>query len=138
MNARMLGWLGPLLLALPLPAAVYTVDSTGDEPDASLDGVCATAGGACTLRVAIREANSGAGDTIAFNIPGPGPHTIALQSRLPEVLDADTTIDGYTQPGSQPNTTATGGLDAVPLIVVTSDDTWCLEVGGDNRSSGAS
>ena len=40
-----------------MPATI-TVTSTVDQPDAVPgDGVCATAGGACTLRAAIQEAN---------------------------------------------------------------------------------
>ena len=42
-------------------AIVFVVDDTGDGPDATLDGVCATAGGACTLRAAIQEANNATG-----------------------------------------------------------------------------
>ncbi|MBI4518975.1 MAG: right-handed parallel beta-helix repeat-containing protein [Deltaproteobacteria bacterium] len=46
----------------------FTVDSTADEFDASIgDGICAAAGGGCTLRAAIDEANTrGAGDTIVL------------------------------------------------------------------------
>lgn len=40
-------------------AATFVVDSTADEPDANPgDGVCADAGGACTLRAAVEEANA--------------------------------------------------------------------------------
>jgi CSLREA domain-containing protein len=43
-------------------AATLAVDSTGDAGDASPgDGVCATAGGECTLRAAIEEANATVG-----------------------------------------------------------------------------
>src|SRR6187455_523083 len=97
-----------LAWALPLSAATFTVDSTGDESDANTgDNVCQTAGGTCTLRAAIEQANATAGaDTIAFAIPGSGVHTITPQSVLTAVVDA-ATIDGYTQPGSSPNTNAT-------------------------------
>ncbi|HEV7731869.1 MAG TPA: choice-of-anchor Q domain-containing protein [Candidatus Binatia bacterium] len=41
-------------------AASFTVDSTADLPDAAPgDGLCATAGGACTLRAAFQEAGAG-------------------------------------------------------------------------------
>jgi YVTN family beta-propeller protein len=43
------------------------------------------------------NANEGAFDTIAFNIPGPGPHTIAPLSFLPVVTDP-VNIDGTTEP----------------------------------------
>ncbi len=48
--------------------AAFTVDSAADEVDATPgDGICATAGGDCTLRAAIQEANTTAApDTIAL------------------------------------------------------------------------
>src|SRR5436853_1816081 len=49
-------------------AATFTVNTTDDHND----GVCNAAD--CTLREAINAAN--AGDTISFNIPGSGVHTI--------------------------------------------------------------
>src|SRR5262249_2361846 len=36
---------------------VYVVDTTEDAVDAAIDGVCATAGGHCSLRAAIMESN---------------------------------------------------------------------------------
>lgn len=52
-----------------------------------------------SLRQAIMSANAASDtDTITFNIPGPGPLTIALQSALPAITNA-VTIDGTTQPG---------------------------------------
>ncbi len=100
---------GIALSATPARAASpFTVDSAADSADASLgDGVCATALGKCTLRAAIQEANLRSGpDTISFNIPGTGVKTIQLESALPTISDKSgpTTIDGYTQPGSSPNT----------------------------------
>ena len=92
--------------------AVITVTGTGDAINAT-DGVV-------TLREAITAANShknisdvvgvgayGTDDTIAFDIPGPGVHTIAPTSPLPVITDP-MTIDGYTQPGSAPNTNPVG------------------------------
>lgn len=47
------------LLPAAAPAATFTVTSTADETDAAPgNGVCATAGGACTLRAAAVEANA--------------------------------------------------------------------------------
>jgi CSLREA domain-containing protein len=86
---------------------VFTVNSTADAADSILgDGICASSAG-CTLRAAISEANRHSGsDTILFNIPGGGVQTIQLNSGLPSLTDASggTTIDGYSQPGAQPNT----------------------------------
>src|SRR5262245_56776486 len=60
--------------------------------------------GAGSLRQAILDANSSSGaDTITFNIPGSGVHTIAPTSALPNITEA-VTIDGYTQPGASANT----------------------------------
>jgi hypothetical protein len=50
------------------------------------------------------DANTNPGaDTIVFNIPGGGVHTIVLTTWLPNTTDP-VTVDGYTQPGSSPNT----------------------------------
>jgi hypothetical protein len=86
----------------------FVVDTTNDLPDwVSANGVCATVQGDCSLRAAIHEANAQPGpNTITFAIPGPGVHTIQLGEALPTVTDESggLTIDGYTQPGSSPNT----------------------------------
>jgi CSLREA domain-containing protein len=87
--------------------------------------------GQCTLREAILAANTNAAsgpsggecaagdlgaDTITFNIPGAGVHTITPVSALPAITEA-VTIDGYTQPGASPNTNAfPGPLNAVLKI----------------------
>lgn len=83
-----------LLLAVIAPATVaqaatFTVNSTGDQTDASTaDGVCATAGGVCTLRAAIVQANSLMGaDTI--NVPA---GTYNTGSEL--VISSNLTING--------------------------------------------
>lgn len=74
--------------------------------------------GAGSLREAIRCANERPGrDTIRFAIQGSGPHVIAPSTPLPAVTDS-VVIDGWTQPGSRRNSTATGGLDAVVAIVL--------------------
>ena len=79
------------LAAAPLCAATFTVTTTADS-------------GAGSLRQAILDANANPGaDTITFAIPGPGVHTIVLTTWLPNTTDP-VTVDGYTQPGSSPNT----------------------------------
>jgi large repetitive protein len=61
-----------------------------------------------SLRQAMLDANgAGAASTIVFNIPGAGVQTIAPLSPLPTIT-APVTIDGYTQPGSSPNSLAVG------------------------------
>lgn len=60
-----------------------------------------------SLRQAIIDANSngnpGDMDMIAFNIPGSEVHTITPLTPLPQVTQK-VKIDGYTQPGTSPNT----------------------------------
>ncbi|MDX2031591.1 MAG: right-handed parallel beta-helix repeat-containing protein [Blastocatellia bacterium] len=82
------------------PAAVFTVNSTGDGSDANpSDGVCNDGTGACTLRAAIEQANVNPGaDAINFNIPGGGPQNIVSASVVYQ-LNESVTIDGATQPG---------------------------------------
>lgn len=109
---RVAALLAAAICALPLRAATYTVTNTTD-------------GGAGSLRQAILDANAQAGavpaepNTIAFAIPGDGPFTIHTPAspRLPN-LRGRLTIDGFTQPGSQPNTRITdqGGLDTRLMI----------------------
>ena len=62
-------------------AATFTVNSLADTPDAVPgNGICADAGGLCTLRAALQEANAFAGDdTINFSVTG----TINLTGALP-------------------------------------------------------
>src|SRR5213592_598074 len=75
--------------------ATFTVINTDDA-------------GAGSLRQAIVDANNQAGaDTIAFNIPGTGVHTISPATELPAITDP-VIIDGYSQPGSSANTLAVG------------------------------
>ena len=83
-------------------ATVFTVTTTADS-------------GAGSLRQAILDANTNPGlDTIAFAIPGSGVHTITPTSALPPVIDP-VLIDGYSQPGSSPNSASIGN-NAVILI----------------------
>jgi CSLREA domain-containing protein/uncharacterized repeat protein (TIGR01451 family) len=65
-------------------STTYTVNDLGDAPDASAgNGVCATAGGVCTLRAAIQEINAlpSCSNTINFSVTG----TINLSSALPDL-----------------------------------------------------
>lgn len=91
---------------------IYVVDTISDAADQSAgNGSCHIAGGGCSLRAALQEADADAEESrIEFAIPGPGPHTIELESSLPMITDpyGPTTIDGYTQPGSRANTAPSG------------------------------
>ncbi len=100
-------------------ADTFTVDQTIDTPDGNVgDGDCdvnpAVLGFQCTLRAAIQEANATPEpDLIRFAIldGGSGIKTIDVGSSgsgpLPPITQP-VTIDGYTQPGSSPNTKAVG------------------------------
>jgi outer membrane protein OmpA-like peptidoglycan-associated protein len=57
------------------------------------------------------------GSTIEFNLP-PGATTIELQTVLPDLAAPGLTIDGSTQPGYDPNTSATAEI-AIPIPLVT-------------------
>lgn len=83
-------------------AAGFVVTNTNDS-------------GAGSLRQAILDANAASGvDTITFNIAGGGVKTINLTSQLPAITSR-LTINGYSQPGSSPNSLV-GGDNAVILI----------------------
>ncbi len=95
------------LFAETLVAATFTVTNTLDS-------------GAGSLRQAILDANVSAGPhAIQFAIGGSGVHTIKPVTPLPAITQT-TTIDGYTQPGSSPNTLplASQGTDAVLTIEI--------------------
>ena len=109
---RSLFLVSALLFAPWIPGAVaatLTVTTTADS-------------GAGSLRQAILDSNASPGvlDTIAFNVTGagcagiPAVCTIKPATALDNIIDP-VIIDGYTQPGSSPNTLATGD-DAVLLV----------------------
>ena len=100
------------LFGRAVAADTYPVTNTNDS-------------GAGSLRQAILDANAHSGpDNISFNIPGSGVRTITPAATLP-VITSPVTIDGYTQPGSSTNTTASAD-NAVVLI----------ELNGSNAGSG--
>ena len=108
----------PATFTVNVLALGFTVNSTGDGPDADTgDGACDDGGGRCTLRAAIEQANAIVGpDSISFNIPGSGAHTIRPASALPVITDP-AVIDGYTQTGASPNTNPiTTGSNAVLMV----------------------
>ena len=82
------------LLAAPSAYALtFVVDSTADEVDAEPgDAVCLTAGGSCTLRAAIMEANAFPGadiiDLTAINDPA-SPITLTLEGVDETFVDAE-------------------------------------------------
>lgn len=95
------------LFVVRATAATFTVVNTNDS-------------GAGSLRQAILSSNASAEpNTIEFAIPGTGPFTITPATQLPSIV-GQLTIDGYTQPGSAPNTNTPeqGGLDTVLQIEI--------------------
>ena len=90
------------LLTLVAPvgwAATFTVNSTADAVDANPgDGVCATAGGQCTLRAAVMEGNAFPGPDV-INVP-PGTYTLTI-------------------PGTGEDSGATGDLDITEDLTIT-------------------
>ncbi|MFU8830722.1 MAG: hypothetical protein ACNA7J_01080 [Wenzhouxiangella sp.] len=101
-----------LMLSGALSAQTFTVNSTGDDAVAGLDGVCATGnliGGLpeCTLRAALQEANHAgpAPVNIHFDIAGcpNGLCVISIDTQVGRSLPLITTpvvLDGSTQPGN--------------------------------------
>ncbi|HXG68863.1 MAG TPA: HYR domain-containing protein, partial [Blastocatellia bacterium] len=79
------GHSAPMSIVTQAPMT-FTVTTTADS-------------GPGSLRQAILDANANPDpDTIIFNIPGAGPHTIALVSPLPPITNS-VTINGASQPG---------------------------------------
>ena len=109
-------WSLSLLLALTAVAdaalpVTYLVNTTIDTGT----GGCTVS--ECTLREAIVAANATPGSgIIKFAIPGSpqGAHTLALSAQLPTITEA-LEIDGYSEPGSAPNTSASN-FNAVLMI----------------------
>ncbi len=101
-SARALA-LASLVSIAPASAATFTVVNTADS-------------GGGSLRQAILDANAGSGsDTIVFNIPGSGLHTIQALDTM--AITNPVVIDGYTQSGASPNTLFVGN-DAVFKIQI--------------------
>jgi hypothetical protein len=92
-----------VLPAIPAHAfAIYFVTNTNDA-------------GIGSLRTAIDNANTTAGlDSIVFNIPGAGPHTITPLNDLPDITDP-VLVAGYTEPGAVP---AAGANPATLTVVI--------------------
>jgi hypothetical protein len=103
--------------------AGQTVTSTGDGATSF------------TLRSAIGTANANANaTTIGFNIAGGCPQVITLSSPLPDVT-ADTTINGFSEPGSNVNTQYLGYDGRICVIVRAANSSvdHALKVSGTGR-----
>lgn len=112
--------------------ADYVVDTVSD---ASV-GSCTSSPGDCSLRDAITLANADVPTprVIGFDIPGVGPHTISLASCLPQITGV-VAIDGYTQPGSSPNTAIPGSANDAVIQIELSPQTLALPECDDGLSA---
>jgi CSLREA domain-containing protein len=96
-----LAWLGGAWCA---QAKTIVVDTTSDLANVS-DAHCSLREALNAANLDVASANPGecapgdGPDTIAFNIPGTGPHTIVVASTMP-FIQTPIRIDGLTQPGS--------------------------------------
>jgi len=92
---------GTLPVSVKAQAGTYTVNSNADTPDANPgNGICATAGGTCTLHAAIQEANLDGGTSL---IKFASPMNINYPT-LPTLTEGGTTIDASDQwNGAWPN-----------------------------------
>lgn len=113
---------GTYRLPTIMAGETYTVTNTSDATDSNIgNNICAIAGGGCSLRAAIQEANARSGfQTINFNIPGPGVQTIQLTRQLPSLSDltGGVLIDGYSEPGSVPNTDPIASNAVINIAIV--------------------
>jgi CSLREA domain-containing protein len=136
---RVLALVVLLVVAAPRARAVdFAVDSTADAVDAAPgDGVCAAAGGACTLRAAIQEANALAGTDRVLLPAGTFTLTIAGQDEDAAATgDLDVT-DALTIEGAGPGATIVdaAGIDRVFDVSVDTTIRELTVTGGDPGSS---
>jgi predicted outer membrane repeat protein len=99
-SARAVVLLACMTLAAPLAShgASFTVDDDGEASDADTgDPACATAGGVCTLRAALEQANASV-----------GPHTITLP--------AGTYVQSATLPAVVQDVTIAGPVAATTVV----------------------
>ena len=96
---------GALVVAVGLTVAVVPLASAASDKTVT---VTSNAGeGRGSLREALDEANHSDGARIVFDIPGSGPHRIAVGRPLPAIT-RPVIIDGFSQRGASPNTRRTG------------------------------
>ena len=113
-----LGYLMALVAALGTGVQAKDIIVTTTNNDAPGTGT--------SLRMAISQLADG--DVIKFNIPGDGPHVITTPlGGYPLITANNVTIDGYSQPGSRPNSNGIlGGNNAQIRIVLDSSGTDSL------------
>ena len=114
----------PSLIALTLTALI----GQSNAATLTVNTADVTDFGAGKTNLYFAITNCSAGDTIAFNIPGAGPHYIQVPaSGLPLIYQKhNLAIDGYTQPGAKANTNS-----------ITSSNSAVLKIVIDGRNGGA-
>lgn len=118
MKVRSIAAFCVLVLAVTFAGAAPITVTTADNSSLPGDGVN-------SLDEALRAATDG--DLIRFNIPGPGPHYIKTPiGGYPLITAHNLTIDGYSQPGSRPNTNSIlGGNGAqIQIVLDSTGDEW--------------
>jgi Calx-beta domain/IPTL-CTERM motif len=122
-------------------AATITVTGTGDtialDSSVTLREAIASFNAAANVNADVAPVGTyGSGDTIAFSIPGGGPHTIPVGATPLPVIARPMIIDGYTQPGSFENTLAVGDNAVINIILQgTTAGIHGLEVGPGGSNS---
>lgn len=138
--------LAPLLLPFviacwisPAVAATFVVDTTA----AANLNACTAAPADCSLPGAITAAGLAVGaDTVAFDIPMSDPGCtaatgvcrIVLGTTLPSISQP-LVIDGYTQPGAQPNTIPAPGANNAQLKIEVTAATTLFDPLGPNNTT---
>jgi len=113
MGSGTLGWSLPSIRALGLASVCWLMAERGLAVTFTVTN--SNDSGPGSFQQAILDANASVGpDTIAFNIPGAGVHVLQ-PSQIPMITANGLTIDGFTQPGAQPND-STGADNAIRLI----------------------
>jgi hypothetical protein len=112
MRIKILLAMATTLTSLTFVAPAATVTVTNADDGVSNVGALGTFYWALT--------NCSPGDTIAFNIPGDGPHYLKEPPNGFPLIHhkSNLTIDGYTQPGSARNTNAITGTNSAVLQIV--------------------
>lgn len=90
-----------------IPPSTFTVTTTADS-------------GPGSLRQALLDADTvvaGTAHRIVFAIPGAGPHVIRPATALPMPVNEPVELDGFSQPGASPNTSA-GADNAAHRVVL--------------------
>ncbi|MHB8521780.1 MAG: hypothetical protein ACYDH9_13605 [Limisphaerales bacterium] len=105
---KLLFCLASLALAARLHAATLTVTTTNNVSPAATD---------TSLLQALNNLHDG--DTVQFGIPGPGPFYIPTPTDgYPLITANNVTIDGYSQPGSSPNTNSILAANSARIRIV--------------------